>query len=304
MSHPVVFTVMLTFNQREQTVEALHSLLASDYPELRTVIVDNGSADDTVECLSATFPQVNVIANSQNLGFAEGCNVGTREALAQGADYVFLLNNDVDLAKDAVRILVEAAEADPLVGVVGPKVYRWGTSSILQSVGGRINRTEVRSELIGDGEQDVGQYDVLREVPFVSGCALLAKRVVLERVGLLDPLYFWYYEEVDWCWRAWQAGFRVLCVPQAQVWHKGGMSSGGNSYLVSYLTTRNRLVFGSRHANWRGKAYLTIFSLVTLLKAAWHLRRGGRRGWSRAVTLGILDFCLGRLGRGSYLAGR
>ena len=299
----MVFAILVAFNQRGQTVETLESLLASDYPRLRAVVVDNGSTDDTVEHLAATFPGVTLIANGQNLGFAEGCNVGMRWALAQGGEYVFLLNSDVVMTQDALAILVDAAETDPRVGIVGPKVYRWGTPATLQSVGGIINWTEVCSVLIGDGEQDLGQYDMPHEVDFVSGSALLAKRALLERAGLMDPIYFMYYEEADWCLRAWQAGFRVLCIPQDCVWHKDRASSAGDPYLINYFTTRNRLLFGARYADWRGKAHLATFSVMTLIKALWHLGRGKQRGWSRAVMLGILDFCLGRLGPGSYLAG-
>jgi len=304
MSYPSVFAILVTFNQCRQTIEALHSVLTSDYPDLHAIVVDNGSTDGTVECISETFPQVTVVANSRNLGYAEGCNIGMRWAMNQGGEYVFLLNNDVLVAQDALTILVETSESTPHIGIVGPKLYRWGSPGILQSVGGIIDWAEVRSVLIGDSEQDLGQYDKPRKVAFVSGSALLAKRTVLERVGLMDSMYFMYYEEVDWCLRAQQAGFSVFYVPEACVWHKNRGSSASDPYLVNYFTMRNRLLFGARYAGWQGKIYLIRLSFVTLIKALWHLRNGKQRGWSRAVTLGILDFCLGRFGPGSYLTGR
>jgi GT2 family glycosyltransferase len=302
VDYPVVFAILVAFNQREETVATLRSLLGSEYPSLHAIVVDNGSTDDTVDFLVNAFAEVIVLANGRNLGFAEGCNVGMRRALVGGAEFVLLLNSDVVLAPDTLAILVDAAQSDPRIGIAGPKVYRWDTPTILQSAGGIIDWTEVRSVLIGDGEQDLGQYDASREVDFVSGSALLARRAVLEQVGLMDPRYFMYYEEVDWCWRTGCAGFRVVCIPRARVWHKDRTSSAGNPYLVNYFTTRNRLFFGTRYASYRGKAYLGIDSLLMLMRAVINLGRRERCGWSRAVALGILDFCLSRFGPGSYLA--
>jgi GT2 family glycosyltransferase len=305
MGRPKVFAIMLALNQREQTVVALQSLLASEYPELHILVVDNGSTDDTVEYLSATYPEVTLIVNDRNLGFAEGCNVGMRQALAHGAEYVFLMNNDLIIGRDSLKVLVDAAEADSTIGIVGPKIYYWGTSTILQSAGGTINWPRVRAELVGDGEEDLGQYDTVQESDFVSGSALLVKKAVLERVGFLDPLFFLYYEEVDWCLRARRAGFRVVCIPQALAWHKDRGSSVNDPYLINYFVTRNRLLLGSRYANWSEKIFLGLDSLLTLLKAVRHLVWWhGCRGWSRAVLLGMMDFCLGRFGTGSYLGGR
>ena len=165
--------------------------------------LDNGSTDGSVPAIRDGFPMVTVLENGENLGYTGGNNVGLRYALAQGADYVLLLNNDTVLAPDFLRLLVEAAESDANVGIAGPTIYYYDRPALIWSAGGAIDERRGQTRMIGLDAPDEGQFGTLpREVDFVTGCALLVKRPTMERVGLLDERFFTYYEEGEWCVRA------------------------------------------------------------------------------------------------------
>ena len=143
-----------------------------------------------------------------------------RYALEHGYDYALLLNNDTEVAPDFLAKLVYAAESEPAIGAVGPTIYYHERQDVIWSAGGVIDWWRGNSAMRGVGEQDRGQYGAPIDVDFVSGCALLCKCAALERAGLLDERFFMYYEETEWCVRIKRAGFRILHIPSARIWHK------------------------------------------------------------------------------------
>ena len=297
MTQPHVAIVLLTRNQKEHTIECLRSLEKLEYPNFKIIVVDNGSTDGTPREIRTKFPHVTLIENEENLGFAEGSNVGIRRAITEGADYVLLLNNDTIVAPDLLTELVRVAEADTRIGIVGPKIYYYHEPDRIQSVGGRIDWKRATSTLIGTGEIDSGQYDQIREVDFVSGCALLIRRSVIEKVGLMDPAYFLYYDEVDWNVRASRAGFRLVCVPSGKVWHKDAVSSGKGSPFLNYYIARNKLLFAQKNAGLMGKTFMYLLGLKIAAENALRLLFPTKRENALAVLKGIFDFYKGRFGR-------
>jgi hypothetical protein len=295
---PRVVAVVLNWNGLEDTTACLTSLAEVDYPSLEVVVVDNGSTDGSPAILRRRFPEVILLETRENLGYAGGNNVGIRYALERGAEYVLLLNNDTEVAPDFLRRMVEVAEADPQVGGVGPMIYYYDRPDVIWSAGGAIDWRRGRTRMVGLNEPEQGQFGAEpREVDFVTGCAMLIRREVLERVGLLDERFFLYYEEVEWCVRVRRAGYRILHVPRARIWHKISPCSQADSPLVHYYMTRNRLLFlrlvGAGATAW----FHTLAEDLRIL-LAWHLRPRWRykRVQRRAMVRALLDAWRGRWG--------
>ncbi len=260
---PSVTILILNWNGRDDTVECLDSLAQLQYHPLEIVLLDNGSTDDSVAFFRTHYPSATVVDNGVNLGFSEGCNVGIRHALAAGADYVMLLNNDATLAPDALGRLVAAGEADERIGILGPKTYHTGHGKRIYSTGFRVFPYRGYGQLIGFREMDRGQYDESCDRPALSGHAFLIKRRVIETLGGLDPDYFAYYEEIDFCLKARAAGFACRYVADAVAWHKGQSAPAG--LLRDYLLQRNQLMFARKNAR---RHHLLIFLAYFVLYRA------------------------------------
>jgi GT2 family glycosyltransferase len=242
------------------------------------------------------FPDVEIIVNDKNLGFAAGCNVGMRYALNQGADYVFLLNNDTLIDPAALGHLVELAVDD--VGMVAPKIYYADEPTRIWSIGG--TRHPLTTEKTGDArnELDTGQWEEVLERDYLPACALLVSRRLLDEVGLFDERFFMYYEDADLALRARRAGFRLLLAPQAKVWHKVSISSGGSdSPNERYWMARSSVRFYRQHV--RGLHWLIVLpyrtgSAVKMVSRLLWSRRG-RSAWAylRGLRDGLADLWRG-----------
>lgn len=296
--------VILTYNGLADTSACLRSLEALHYPAGRydVVVVDNGSTDGTPAAVRALFPELTVIENGANLGFAGGNNVGLRHASAHGYEYALLLNNDTVVAPDFLGRLVAACEADPAIAAAGPTIYYAEQPDLIWSAGGTIDWRRGSSAMRGRGERDCGQYGAQSEQDFVTGCALLLRCAALERVGLLDERFFMYYEETEWCVRARRAGLKVVHVPAARVWHKIPVADRVDRPHVAYYMTRNRLLF-LRTARGGGRAWLSALiaqDLRTCLSYTIRPKWRSRRRQRDAMLLGLRDYWLGRFGAASH----
>ncbi len=287
---PLVYVVVLTWNQREVTLECLKSLAQMTYPRFRIVVVDNGSTDGTAEAIADRFPDVEVIVTERNLGYPGGCNVGMRYALGQGAEYVFAINNDVLVAPNILDELVR--ETAPDVGILAPKIYFANDSQRIWSVGGRRNCLTLEMDCRGDGEIDQGQWDKVLERDYLIGCAHLFSRSFLQEVGLLDAGYFLYYDDLDICLRARQAGYRLLMVPRAKMWHAVANSSGGvGTPRERYYMARSNVRFLRKHV--RGWQWLFVIPyrtgsiIKTLLRLALYRRWDSARAYLHGLLEGL-----------------
>jgi GT2 family glycosyltransferase len=242
-----VAVVILCFNGIELTLECLESVRSSSHPDVDVMVVDNASTDGTARAVRAAYPDVHLIETGANLGYAEGNNVGLRAALARGADLAFLVNNDTTLAPDCIATLAETAARRPRAGILGPMVHTWDEGHIISSAGGMVDWDRADASNVGAGEVDTGQYPA-RDVDFVNGCGLMVTRAALETAGLLDPRFFMYWEETDWCQRIHKAGFDVRFEPAAHMRHKAPIHHRDLGPTTLYYVTRNRLLFFARHA--------------------------------------------------------
>ena len=226
MSYPKVSIIIVNWNGLEDTIECLESLEKITYPNYEVTVVDNASQGDDAQVLKERYGHwIQVIANEENLGFAEGCNVAIGPALERGADYCFLFQPDAVADPECVTELVKVAETNVSIGTLGPKIYYYDKPEVIASAGFKIHWWLGRFESCGRRQKDIGQYNELAERDYISGAALFIKRKVLERIGLLDPTCWWGRDDCDFGTRAHRAGFKAIYVPTARVWHKYARSS-------------------------------------------------------------------------------
>jgi len=292
-----VWAVVLAFNQLDYTRECLRSLRALDPAPDHVLLVDNGSGDGTPARVRAEFPNVEVLALGENRWFAGGVNAGFDRALAAGAGSVLLLNNDLVLERGALGVLRAALEADPARGAVSPKLYYYEPPDRIWFAGGIVTRGFGLVRHRGVNRKDDAFRDRACAIDYVSGAAVLLRREALERVGLLDPDYIIYVEDVDWSARARKAGYTLWYEPEARGWHHVSVTSGGGlTPLKAYFRLRSGALYLSRHepAAARPLAWLAYgaWTAWLLLRTAWRrdLDSAG------ALLLGFADFTLILLG--------
>jgi GT2 family glycosyltransferase len=296
MPKPYVIAVVLNTNRRDDTLACLESLYKGTYSNLHVVVLDNNSNDGSVNAIRQMFTKAQVVELTQNLGYAGNNNVGIRLAVEQGADWVLVLNEDTILAENCIEIMVSAAEMDSRIGMVGPMVYHFDEPTVIQSAGGKLDNHWTPT-LIGMNEDDTGQYAANHDVDWLSGCALLVKRAVIEQIGVFDERLFIYWEETDWCMRARTQGWRLVHSPQAKLWHKGVRRNYQPTPSVTYYFTRNKfLVLLKQHAPISVLAYHFLQTIRTLvswsLKPRWRFMLEHRN----AMWQGMQDFARQRWG--------
>ena len=291
---PRVAAIVLDWNGGEEGLGAVESLLESDLP-LDVFFVDNASRVSIAGEVRRRFPTVETIRNPVNLGYAGGNNVGIRQALARGADYVFVLNNDARVRPDAVGRLVAAAVRDPRVAAVGARVLRADCPERLWMAWGELSWLQSLVRLVGQGRRDDARFACERDVEWVSGCAILLARRALEEIGLFDEELFAYHEEVDWCARARERGFRVVYAGGAVVSHRGEASSGGRWVSrKQYFAGRNSVLFVRRHGSVAQQLRFAAAVLATLpFQFVRRLLRGEQAGVVLKVR-GMRDALAGR----------
>jgi GT2 family glycosyltransferase len=240
----LVGIVLVNWNGWRDTAACLESCAGLTYPRVTCFVVDNGSTDESVTRLRERFPHVRLIETGANLGFAGGVNAGMHAALAQGAGYVWLLNNDTIVDADALSALVEAMEAFPSVGIAGSRIDFFDRPKTLWFAGGFVSRVWAWTVHRGLGEPDTGQYGWLEDVDFVTGCSLFVRARAAMALGPMDERFFLYWEDVEWCVRAVRAGWRVVYVPSSLIWHKISASAPDADGRQRWrYEGRNRLLF-------------------------------------------------------------
>jgi len=271
----VLSIVIVSWNVREDLRECLQSLLREEGSrlesgEIEIIIVDNASTDGTAEMVNLEFPQVKLLVNSQNLGYTKANNIGINHSRGK---YILLLNPDTIVHQGALQALIDCAESHPEAGIIGAKLLNpdgsvqrsarsfpdIGAGLFRNTFLGRLfpNNPFVRRYLL----TDFG-YDEVREVDWVSGAAMLVRRDLIERIGGLDERFWAYCEDVDLCWRAWQAGYKVLFCPNAVITHKVGRSS--DQRLVPSLIQHHKSMWLFYLKNYRHRYPLLLFPLIGL----------------------------------------
>jgi GT2 family glycosyltransferase len=245
---PPVAIVVVTWNGLQDTLACLVALRRLEHANRRVVLVDNGSRDGTPAVVRRYFPEVHVIANAANAGYVLANNQGIAWALEQGADWILLLNNDVVVAPDCVTELLRVGASAPGVGIVGPVMQRTLRPDILD-LGGDLDFRWGHVVLRRYTPSMAGREWL--EVDYVWGCALMARREVFERAGVLDPRYVAYFEDGDLCLRAKRCGYSTVAALRARVTHQVGRSGERRFAWQVYTRMRNHVLFFLRHAGLR-----------------------------------------------------
>jgi GT2 family glycosyltransferase len=270
---PTVVLLILTWNRRADVLRCAASLSRLTYPNCLPVVIDNASADGTVAALRDGYPELTIIQNAHNLGYAGGNNVGIRWALEHDADYVLIINNDTEVTADMVTELLRVAESDPRIAVVGCRNILMDDPSRLWGAYGELTYGPFVVRTAGEGRPDAPHWQVVKDVDWVIGNGYLWRRAALERIGLLDESFFAYHEDVDWCLRARAAGFRVVYAGTAAILHKGAAHAEGvqrHALLTWYILGRNSVRLVRKYA--RGHEVMR-FGLLCSGAAAFRLGR-------------------------------
>lgn len=289
MTAPLVTIIITAWNQVEKTLACLETVAAQTYPRVCVYLVDNGSAADFATRIGHRFPAISMIRNEVNLGFAGGYNTGLREALAGDGRFFLLLNNDTLLAPDCLAHLVACLQAREDVAAATAKIYYHDEPQRIWSVGNGLHPVLLERTNGGDDQIDQGQWAAVQEINFAPFCGILLRREAVEQVGLLDELFFLYYEDMDYCLRLQTAGWRMLLCPNAHIWHDVSTSSGGpDSPLRRYWLAQSSGRYFRKHGRGWRMLFILPFRLGSALKSSFHYLRHGRWQLLRAYWHGLL----------------
>ena len=263
INHPLISVITVNYNQSQATCEMLDSLLATGYPALEVIVVDNNSTKDNPEQIIKRFPNIIFIQSSKNLGFAGGNNLAIKQAKG---DYIYLLNNDTVVPERNIENLLSVFQNNVLVGVVCPKIKFFSHPELVQFAGyTELSKYTFRNKCIGYGEPDSDLYNIERHSAYAHGAAMMLKREVIQKVGLMNEHYFLYYEELDWSTRIKKAGYDIIYTPSTYILHKESLSTGKNSPLQTYYLNRNRVLYVrcnvSGHAKFFGVMYQMFIAM-------------------------------------------
>lgn len=253
MTFPLVYIIIVNWNKPDDTCDCLETVLGLEYPNYKTIVVDNGSTDDSVSIIRKKFSNITMVVNDNNIGYTGGNNIGIDIALENNADYVWILNNDTIIAKDSLTLLVDKLEKDDKYGLASPLIYYYGDNSV-QFCGSYL---DAKSNTIVKID-DINDYKLLKNVYTIIlwGTALLIKVSVIKNIGKLNNKYFAYHEDCEYCIRAERAGYKAFVVPKALIYHKDSLSTGGKrSPIQSYLRIRNLYFLWNDNMKYKDRLY-------------------------------------------------
>jgi GT2 family glycosyltransferase len=264
---PKVFIVILNWNGRERLNACLRSVFALTYGNFDVVVVDNASLDGSLEAAKALFSRAHFILNQENVGFAVGMNVGIRFSLSKGAEYVWILNNDVECDRNALSELVLAAQVSSGPALYSPRILTPDGAEWF--VGGRIDYCRMRSEHVAPSGINTNENPY--QTGYLCGCSLLLSRKVIELVGLFDETYFLYYEDVDYSVRALKKGLGLIMVPKATIIHSE--SSTENPEKLYWLVLSG-LRFFKAHTPLVLRPWVAFYTVLRRVKNGFDKLRG------------------------------
>jgi hypothetical protein len=258
--------VILNWNGVNDTLECLQSVYEQDYPNFDVVVVDNASSDNSVEILTEKYPNIFIIKNQVNLGYAEGNNLGLNYAAQKGSDYLFVLNNDVVLKKDCLSELVSKIKAYPETAAIAPISFYYDQPDEVDFAGGRISSIGTTLS-IKKSIKEIKELNEPYSTTWLLGCAMLIPQSVYNEVGGFDPRFFLLFEDSDWSLRARKMGYILLMAPESWIYHKVSRSFERRwSPTYFYYYTRNNFLFFEKNFSYITKIKLSIFQFLRLAK--------------------------------------
>ncbi|MBV4423555.1 glycosyltransferase family 2 protein [Clostridium tyrobutyricum] len=291
---PLVYIILINFNGYKDTIECVNSLEKINYRNYKIIIVDNASSDNSLTILKQKLNNCIIIESKENIGFAGGNNLGIKYALHHNCDYIMLLNNDTLVKIDFLDNMLNSFSKDKKVGLVGCKIMYYPEKNIIWYGGGYIDWFKFIGAHYGMRQIDNGQCDDEKEIDFMTGCCMLIKREVFEKAGLLSEDYFMYFEDVDFCVKVKNFGYKIWYNPKAVIYHKVGLSSGGEESPFSIeWCTRNRLLFMNKYReNVSSFTFVLskIFFYITRFIRCFQYTLKNKKDKSKAITEGIKSY--------------
>ncbi|PZX58487.1 hypothetical protein LV84_01696 [Algoriphagus ratkowskyi] len=295
---PSVAVILVNWNGYAFTVDCLKSLRKVEFPDFKVILVDNDSQNDEGKKLKLNYPEIDLIENVANLGFAGGNNVGIKKALNDGYTHVMILNNDTAVEPDFLGQMIRRFQNSPNLGVVQPLIYFLHDRKKIWSAGGKWNQLLCRSITLGDRKSSEEYQAKNRELDWATGCCMLITRNALLEVGLLNESYFAYFEDVEWSLRFREKGYSIELAADSVIYHEAGASSkkkhseGTLSATVFYYHVRNQfyllrsvsrgpqLVLASTYHLSRFVLWMGYFCVRGRFQKLKSVARGIKHGWT------------------------
>ncbi len=273
------------------------SLRKISYPNFKVILVDNGSDDDSGQALKLKFPEIKLIESKTNQGFTGGNNLGIRAAMKESFDYILLLNNDTVVEPEFLDPLVGFLENNMDYGAAQPKIMYEKERNMIWNAGGGYFRWFEMTWSVGIGQKDIGQYENEKDTPWITGCAILVRSSVIEKLGGLEDKFFAYYEDVEWSFRMRKSGFKLRFVPKSKIFHVASASSKKSEKtkegiippIIHYYRTRNHLYLIRNHSNPLSFVLSLIYQTAKNASFILYLGLNGRFKKVKAILKGQYD---------------
>ncbi|MCK9219725.1 MAG: glycosyltransferase family 2 protein [Bacteroidales bacterium] len=288
-----VAVIILNWNGRNFLEKFLPTLVQYSKDEAEIIVADNFSSDDSLEFVRSAFPEIRIIRNASNYGFARGYN----EALNQvTADYYILLNSDIEVTANWIQPVITLMESDPLIAACQPKIRSYLEPKKFEyagAAGGFIDKYGYpfcRGRIFLSIEEDTGQYDEPCEIFWATGACMFVKANLFHSMGGLDEDFFAHMEEIDFCWRLKNNGFKIMFCPSSTVFHIGGGTLPKVSCKKTYLNFRNNffLLYKNLPENRLNRVFTVRFILDGIAACKFLIQAGFMDFW--AVTRAHISF--------------
>lgn len=286
MQNPSVAIVILNWNGRKFLEKFLPSVLVSAYTNKKIIVADNASSDDSIDFLKAKYPQIGIIQNNSNEGFAKGYNTALKQV---EADYYVLLNSDVEVTPGWIEPVITLMETDNTIAACQPKLLAYNNKQLFEYAGAsggwldNFGYPFMRGRVFDDCEKDTGQYDDAMACFWASGAALFFRSGVFHELNGFDEYFFAHQEEIDLCWRAQLAGYKIYVQPASVVYHVGGGTLPKGNSLKTFLNFRNNLIMISKNLPLGTALWKVPVRILLDILSAWRGLLSGDQGYFFAI---------------------
>lgn len=293
MQHPSVAIVILNWNGRKFLEQFLPSVVASVYNNKRIIVADNASTDDSVAFVKAQYPQIEIIINESNEGFAKGYNTALQQVQS---DYYVLLNSDVEVAANWIIPVIDLMETDAMIAACQPKLLAWHKKNQFEYAGASGGWLDtfgypfMRGRVFDICEEDKGQYNTAQQCFWASGAALFVKARLYHQLGGLDEYFFAHQEEIDFCWRMQLAGYKIYVQPASVVYHVGGGTLPKGNSKKTFLNFRNNLIMLAKNLPVADALWKIPFRIGLDAISAWQNLFRGDGGYFMAIVKAHVHF--------------
>ena len=293
MTEPSVAIVILNWNGKNFLEQYLPSVMASLYSNKKIIVADNASTDDSISFLQNNYPQVQIIQNPANEGFAKGYNTALKQVRA---DYYVLLNSDVEVTPSWIEPVIRLMESDTTIAACQPKILAFDDKTKFEyagACGGWLDEFGYpfsRGRVFDVCETDKGQYDDVQQCFWAGGAAFFVRASVYHELKGLDEFFFAHQEEIDLCWRMQLAGYKIFAQPASVVYHVGGGTLQRGNTQKTFLNFRNNLVMLAKNLSFAEALWKIPFRIFLDALAAWRALLGGNGGYFKAILKAHLHF--------------